>query len=67
MIDLLGGRKSLFVLAAMLIIALHKVLSIDDADVQLVVYLALGGAGVVALEKSVGSLRGGAQKPTVKK
>jgi predicted aconitase len=64
--ELLGGRKSIFILAAMAIIAAHELLRISDADVQMIVYLALGGAGVVALEKSVSSLRGGG-KPTTKK
>jgi hypothetical protein len=51
----------------MIIIAMHELLRISDADVQMIVYLALGGAGVIAIEKSVGALSGnGDKKPTKK-
>lgn len=57
-INLFGGRKSSLVFVAMVIVAAHDWLGLDDATVQQVVYLALGGSGVIALEDALGAMRG---------
>jgi hypothetical protein len=66
----LGGRKSTFVLAAILAVAFRKYLDLDAEAIEQIVYLALGGAGVIAIEDAVGKLRGGGHgggKPSAKK
>lgn len=49
----IGGRKFLLTFAAMAIIAVHDLIGLDHEALQLVVWLALGGAGVVALEDMI--------------
>lgn len=57
MMNLIGGRKCALVLVAMTLVALRNVIGIDDATVDMIVYLALGGSGAIALEDAVGKLR----------
>lgn len=48
--NVVGGRKSAFILVAMLLVALHEVLRLDEGTVQQIVWLALGGGGLIAVE-----------------
>ena len=57
-IDSVGGRKSFLVLLAVLIVALSNLLELDERKLELILYLCVGGAGTIAIEDSVKSLRG---------
>lgn len=46
----LGGRKMVLVLAVMALIAARKLLGLDDQTVHVLLWLALGGSGAIALE-----------------
>jgi hypothetical protein len=51
-VQTLGGRKNVIVMVAMGLLACKNLLGIDDATVQQIVTLAIGGAGVIAAEKA---------------
>jgi len=46
----IGGRKTTLVLIAMALVATRNLLGLDANDVQMIVYLALGGSGAIAIE-----------------
>lgn len=46
----LGGRKSALVLVAMALVAAKNLLGLSDQEVEQVIWLALGGGGLIALE-----------------
>lgn len=50
---ILGGRKSSIVMLAMALLACHNLLGIDDKTAEQIIYLALGGSGVIALEDTL--------------
>lgn len=52
----IGGRKTTLVLIAMALVATHHLLGLDADDVQMIVYLALGGSGAIALEDAATKL-----------
>ena len=46
----LGGRKMFLVVIVMIVIALKNVLKLDNETINMLVYLALGGSGAIALD-----------------
>jgi len=61
-INSVGGRKSFLVLLAVVIVALSGLLGIDERKLELILYLCVGGAGTIAIEDSVKSLKNGPPK-----
>lgn len=53
----IGGRKFTLIIIAMIFMALKHVLQIDDATLNNILYLALGGAGAIAIEDAVGKFQ----------
>ena len=47
---MLGGRKSALALVAMALVAAQKPLGLDSDAVDQIIWLALGGGGLIALE-----------------
>lgn len=57
MLKLIGGRKAMLILIAIALVALRNVLGLDAQAVEQILYLALGGSGVIALEDAVRAVR----------
>jgi hypothetical protein len=53
----IGGRKFILIIIAMVLMALKSVLQIDETTLNNILYLALGGAGAIAIEDAVGKLQ----------
>jgi len=51
-IETFGGRKNIIMLFAMALLGCANLLGISEATQQQIVTLAIGGAGVIALEKT---------------
>jgi hypothetical protein len=56
--SMLGGRKATMLIVAMVLVALRDKLGIGEEDIKNIMYLALGGSGVLALQSSVEALKG---------
>lgn len=54
---MLGGRKATMLIVAMVLVAFRAKLGIEAEDIKNIMYLALGGSGVLALQSSVEALR----------
>lgn len=61
LLEVFGGRKSFVILVAMVLLALKNVIGMTEETATQLLWLALGGAGVIGAEDMVSKLAGGKQ------